>query len=184
MWWIHRTLKTVVEWISLAILIGLTGVVVYATTFRYLGSSPSWYDEVAQILLVWLTYFAAVYAMFNRQHMGFAGLMLSLPTPLRIAVLLLSETLIVAFFGVAAWYGTMLLPFAQYDTLLSISWITMAMVQSVIPITAVLMIAASCLTFPEIFRDTLSGIDREHLEIDQAIASAEAEYGVGEEGKP
>jgi TRAP-type C4-dicarboxylate transport system permease small subunit len=49
MWWIHRTLKTVVEWISLAILIGLTGVVVYATTFRYLGSSPSWYDEVAQI---------------------------------------------------------------------------------------------------------------------------------------
>ena len=89
MWWIHRTLKTVVEWISLAILIGLTGVVVYATTFRYLGSSPSWYDEVAQILLAWLTYFAAVYAMFNRQHMGFAGLMLSLPTPLRIAVLLL-----------------------------------------------------------------------------------------------
>ena len=78
----------------------------------------------------------------------------------------------------------MLLPFAQYDTLLSISWITMAMVQSVIPITAVLMIAASCLTFPEIFRDTLSGIDREHLEIDQAIASAEAEYGVGKEGKP
>ena len=97
---------------------------------------------MAQILLAWLTYFAAVYAMFNRQHIGFAGLMLSLPTPLRIAVLLLSETLIVAFFGVAAWYGTMLLPFAQYDTLLSISWITMAMVQSVIPITAVLMIAA------------------------------------------
>lgn len=183
MWWFHRALKTVVEWICLAILVGLTGVVVYATTFRYLGASPSWYDEVAQILLAWLTYFSAVYAMFNRQHMGFAGLMLSLPITLRLFVLVLSEVLVISFFGVAAWFGTKLLPFAQYDTLLSLPWITMAMVQSVIPLTAALMIVASCLTFPKIYAETRAGIDREHLEIDQAIATAEAEHGSAERGR-
>lgn len=171
----RRALCLVVESFCLFLLIVLTCVVVYSTTMRYLGASPSWYDEIAQVLLAWLTYFAAVYAMFNRQHMGFAGLVLSMPRPLRLTLLLLSEALIVVFFGVAAWYGAQLLPFAAFDTLVSLPSVSMAVVQSVIPISAVLMILAALLTLPDVIRDAMSGVDREHAEIDNAIAAAEAD---------
>ena len=172
---LRRAVGRAVEAMCLLLLVALTCAVVYATTMRYLGASPSWYDEIAQVLLAWLTYFAAVYAMFQRQHMGFAGFVLSMPRPLRLVLLLLSEALILAFFGTAAWFGWAVLPIAAFDTLLSLPWVSMAVVQSVIPIASVLMILASLLTLPEVIRDAMSGVDREHAEIDQAIAEAEAE---------
>lgn len=172
---LRRLLTQAVELCCLALLVVLTGIVCYATIMRYLGASPSWYDELAQVMLAWLSYFAAVYAMFQRNHMGFAGLVLAMPRPLRLLLVLLAEALILVFFGIAAWYGWAILPVAAFDTLISLPSVTMAMVQSVIPITGVLMILASLLTLPDVIRDALSGVDREHAEIDQAIATAEAE---------
>ena len=75
----ERVLLRCLEAICLALLLSLTGAVIYSTTMRYLGASPSWYDEIASVLLAWLTYFGATYALFLRQHMGFAGLVVALP---------------------------------------------------------------------------------------------------------
>lgn len=172
---LNRMASWLVEIACLALLVALTGVVVYATTMRYLGASPSWYDEVAQVLLAWLSYFAAVYAMFRRQHMGFAGLVLAMPVPLRLVLVLLAEAAVLTFFGIAVWYGAAILEFAAYDTLISLPGVSLAVVQSVIPITGALMILASLTTLPDVLRDALSGIDKEHAEIEQAIADAEAE---------
>jgi TRAP-type C4-dicarboxylate transport system permease small subunit len=169
-----RAVARLVEAVCLLLLVALTGAVVYATVMRYLGASPVWYDEMAQVMLAWLTYFAAVHAMFNRQHMGFAGLVLAMPKPLRLALILFAEAAIIAFFGVAVWYGTGILPIAAFDELLSLPWVSMAVVQSVIPITGALMIFASLATLPKVLRDAMEGIDRDHAEIAEAIATAEA----------
>ena len=64
---------------------------------------------------------------------------------------------------------------AKWDSLLSIRWMTLDIVQSVIPITAVLMILGTLLTMPRALRFAASGIDAEHAEIEQAIAEAERE---------
>jgi len=153
----------------------LTGAVVYSTTMRYLGASPSWYDEIASVLLAWLTYFGAAYAVFMRQHMGFAGLVHALPRPAAVALALVAELVVIGYFAVVAWYGNVVLSVAKWDSLLSLPWLTLDIVQSVVPVTAVLMILGTILTMPRALREAAAGIDREHAEIAQAIAEAEAE---------
>ena len=172
---VENFILRVIETICLALLLILTLAVVYSTTMRYLGASPSWYDEVASVLLAWLTYFGASYAMFLRAHMGFAGLVTALPRPAAIAVAAFSELLVLGYFTIVAWYGAAVLPVAGFDSLLSLPWLTLDIVQSIIPISAVLMIVGTLITMPRAIRDAAEGIDHEHVEIEQAIAEAESE---------
>ena len=171
----ERVLLRCIEAICLLLLLALTASVVYSTTMRYLGASPSWYDEIASMLLAWLTYFGATYALFLRQHMGFGGLVAALPRPLAVALTLFSECLVIAFFAIVALYGYAVLAVAKWDSLLSIRWMTLDIVQSVVPISAGLMIVGSLLTLPRTLRNAALGIDQEHAEIEQAIAQAERE---------
>lgn len=171
---IEKTLLRIIEVIGIGLLVVLTLSVIYSTTMRYLGMSPVWYDEIASVLLAWLTYFGASYAVFLRQHMGFAGLVAALPGPLAVAVALFGEMLVIAFFAVVGWYGYLVLRVAAYDALLSLPWISLDIIQSVIPITSVLMIVGTLLTMPRTLRRAAQGVDREHAEIDQAIADAQA----------
>ncbi|MFT7060405.1 MAG: TRAP-type C4-dicarboxylate transport system permease small subunit [Pseudorhodobacter sp.] len=171
----ERVLLRCIETICLALLVALTGAVVYSTTMRYLGMSPSWYDEIASVLLAWITYFGAAYAIFLRQHMGFSGIVTALPKTAAVALALLSEVLVIGYFAVIAWYGNAVLAAAKWDSLLSLRWMTLDIVQSVIPITAVLMIIGTVLTMPRALRHAAQGIDKEHVEIEQAIAEAERE---------
>lgn len=172
---LNRVVSGLVEAMCLFLLVALTLTVVYATTMRYLGASPSWYDEIAQLLLAWLSYFAAVYAMFHRQHMGFGGLVMAMPRPLRLVFVIFAELVVIGFFGIAVWYGWAVLEIAAYDSLVSLRWVSLGVVQSVIPITGALMIYAALATFPKLWRDAMAGIDRDHAEIAEAIAAAETD---------
>ena len=68
---IERILLRAIETICLLLLVILAVSVVYSTTMRYLGASPAWYDEIASVLLAWLTYFGAAYASRGRsRHLG------------------------------------------------------------------------------------------------------------------
>jgi len=171
----ERLLLRAVETVCIALLLALTAAVIYSTTMRYLGSSPTWYDELASVMLAWLTYFGATYAVFMRHHMSFSGLVTALPKIPAIALTVLSEFLVIAFFAIVAWYGNAVLAVAKWDSLLSLPWMTLDIVQSVIPVTSVLMIAGTLLTLPRTLRDAAAGVDHEHAEIEQAIQEAEAE---------
>ena len=172
---VERVLLRGLEAICLALLLALTASVVYSTTARTFGASPSWYDEIASVLLAWLTYFGASYALFLRQHMSFGGIVAALPRGPAVALALFSEILVIAYFAVVAWYGNKVLAVAKWDSLLSLRWMTLDIVQSIIPISAVLMIVGTLLTMLRALRNAAAGIDREHEEIEHAIAEAERE---------
>lgn len=171
----ERVLLRGIETVCLALLLMLTAAVIYSTTARYFGASPSWYDEIASVLLAWLTYFGASYAVFMRQHMSFGGLVAMLPRKAAIGLTLFSELLVISYFAVVAYYGNAVLAVAKWDSLLSLRWMTLDIVQSIIPISAGLMIVGTVLTLPRALRDAAAGIDHEHAEIEQAIADAERE---------
>ncbi|MEY8880262.1 TRAP transporter small permease [Donghicola sp. XS_ASV15] len=171
----ERVILWVIETICLALLVALAISVIYSTAMRYLGSSPTWYDEIASVLLAWLTYFGATYALFLRHHMSFGGIVAALPKQAAMALALVSEFLMIGFFAVVAWYGNAVLAVAKWDSLLSIRWMTLDIVQSVIPITALLMILGTLLTMPRTLRRAAEGISAEHADIEQAIAEAEHE---------
>ncbi|MBW1995630.1 MAG: TRAP transporter small permease subunit, partial [Deltaproteobacteria bacterium] len=52
----------------------LTIIVILGVIYRKAGASLSWYDEVASVLLAWLTYYGAALAAITRGHIGFSGL--------------------------------------------------------------------------------------------------------------
>ena len=54
-----RILGEFLTWVVIALMVGLTTVVVAAVIYRKMGASLSWYDEIAGVLLAWITYSGA-----------------------------------------------------------------------------------------------------------------------------
>jgi len=95
-------LERVLEAVCTVLMVGLAVVVVTAVVYRYAGASLVWYDEIAAIMLAWLTYYGAALAALRRAHLGFPGLVNASPPEFRIPALIISETLVIGFFLVLA----------------------------------------------------------------------------------
>jgi TRAP-type C4-dicarboxylate transport system permease small subunit len=121
-------------------------VVILGVSFRYLGNSLVWYDELASILLAWLTYFGAALAALHRGHIGFAGLMKALPPALRLTLYVLGEILVIGFFAVTFWYGYVVLGVMDDEYLISMPFVPTVLVQGIIPLGAALFIIAELLS--------------------------------------
>jgi TRAP-type C4-dicarboxylate transport system permease small subunit len=135
------------EWIVLALLSVLAVEVMAGIVFRFLGRPLSWYDEVASVLLAWVTYFGAALAALKRAHIGFGGLVKVLPVRLRFAALALREVAIFGFFALLAWYGAAVLRVLAGETLVTVD-IPVRLTQGIIPVGAVLFMLAEALNLP------------------------------------
>ena len=162
---VRQVLERVLEGVCTLLMVGLAVVVMLAVAYRYGGASLVWYDEVAAIMLVWLTYYGAALAALKRAHLGFPGIVSNLPRALRLAALILSEAVVIGFFLVIAWYGWEVIVILASDRLTSLPWVPVWLTQSVIPIGSVLIALAEVLTVPERWREAEAGIAaQEHEE--------------------
>lgn len=125
-------------------------VVVVGVGFRKAGASLVWYDEVASILLAWLTYYGAALAALHRAHIGVPTFVERLSGTPRTMLVLLGEACTLAFFGVLAWAGVRVLTVLGGTTLVSLPSVPMSLAQSVIPVGAVLFLAAQLLSLPDV----------------------------------
>ena len=129
-----------------AAVVGMTAslaiLVIVGVASRKAGYSLVWYDEVAAILLAWLTYYGAALAALHRAHLGLPNLVQRTPRQLRLALRLLREVAIVGFFALAAWMGIDLLSVLGGVFLVSLPWLPAAIVYSAIPLGAALFIVA------------------------------------------
>ena len=98
-------LEKILEVISITLLITLTFIVVLAVVFRFLGQSLIWYDEVASVVLAWLTYYGSALAVCNRGHLGFPGLFLAMPKTARAVAFIIAEFVVIGFFLVIGYRG-------------------------------------------------------------------------------
>ena len=133
----------------LVLLAALAAVVVVGVGFRKAGAALVWYDEVASILLAWLTYYGAALAALRRAHIGVPTLARRLEGRIRLAVVLLAEVLVIAFFAAIAWAGWQVVRVLEGTTLVSLPSVPAAIAQSVIPIGAVLFIVAQLLSLKD-----------------------------------
>jgi len=143
---VRRATETVLGAFCVALITALAVLVLAAVTFRQLGASLTWYDEVATVLLAWITYYGAAYAALKRAHLGSRELLIRAPMAWRFALFLLGEALVIAFFAVAAWAGFEVVVALRGDGLVSLPWVPVPVTQSVIPIGAVLFIACQVLS--------------------------------------
>jgi TRAP-type transport system small permease protein len=132
----------ILEWIVGTLMIILFVEVTLGVVFRALGHALIWYDEVASILLAWLTFYGSALASVRRAHIGCPELVDALPWGARRALNIVAQLVVIAFFLVLAWVGASIMPILAGDTLVSLPWVPQNFVQSVIPISAVLIVIA------------------------------------------
>jgi TRAP-type C4-dicarboxylate transport system permease small subunit len=151
--WYERLLELIV----IVLMITLAAEVTVGVVFRTLGQSLAWYDEIASVLLAWVTYYGAALAALKRAHIGVPGLVQALPRRFRLPLVLLAETLVFAFFLLLAWVGWRVMGMLATDFLISLPDVSSKYTQSVIPIGAVLFIIAQALNLPETLRAARAG---------------------------
>ncbi|KIN60539.1 TRAP dicarboxylate transporter subunit DctQ [Sulfitobacter noctilucae] len=166
---INRALSRVLEWITISLMIMLTLIVAMAVIARLMGQSFSWYDEVAAIMLAWITYYGSALAALHRRHIGFDTVLLAMPLNLRVAALLVGELIVLVFFFLMARAGLQVLDVLAGDTLISLTWVPIQLTQSVIPIGAILFMLCQMLSLPAYLKITAAGISLEHAEIEEEV---------------
>ncbi len=134
-------------------MIALAVEVTVGVIFRYSGYALVWYDEVASILLAWVTYYGAALAALKRSHIGVPELVRLMPAEMRVPMAILAEACVFAFFILLAWIGYSVLEILAADTLVSLPEVSVAYAQSIIPIGAVLFVIAEALALPETLRE-------------------------------
>jgi TRAP-type C4-dicarboxylate transport system permease small subunit len=138
------------EVICFVLMVALAVVVVLGVAYRKFGSALVWYDEVASILLAWITYYGAALAACKGAHIAVGSVVDAMPRPLRVAATVFAEACVVGFFALLGWSGFTILEALAYDRLVSLPEVPVPWVQSVIPIGSALFIAAELLRLPQV----------------------------------
>ncbi len=176
--WLSKTsriLEKALIVISMLILVSLSTIIISAVFSRFLGASLYWYDEVSAILLAWLTFFGSALCALKRSHMGFGGFVASMSLPIRKALFVFSELVVIGFFALMAWAGYYILRIFGDETLTSLEWVPLAVAQSALPIGAALFIVAQLCSMPDAWQLVCKGSTQEDEEIKEAIKEAKKE---------
>ena len=153
----RRGYERFLEWIAFALMIALAVEVTAGVVFRYAGHSLVWYDEVATVLLAWVTFYGSALAVLKHGHMGVPEIVRMMPRGPRVAVTILAQACTLAFFVLLAYAGFAVLEILATDNMVSLPRLTAAHTNSVIPISAVLFIVAQLLVFPEVLAEARRG---------------------------
>jgi TRAP-type transport system small permease protein len=134
-----RRLVDLVEAWSVLLLVLMVLLVSLGVFFRYvLNASLSWYDEFASFLLVWLTFYGAVVASDRL-----------MPSTRKILALI-AESCVLGFQAVLFYHGWLIMQKMGDETTVSLVWVKMRWIYSVLPITGGLMLVISLMRFVSI----------------------------------
>jgi TRAP-type C4-dicarboxylate transport system permease small subunit len=145
---LRRRYERLLEWIVIALMAALAGEVTVGVVYRSFGASLVWYDEAASILLAWLTFYGSALAAAKRAHIGCPEVVAMLPPGVRVGARIFADILVIGFFLLVGWIGYAILGVLATDHLVSLPSVPVAYVQSVIPISAALIVLAELLTLP------------------------------------
>jgi len=108
--------------------------------FRTLGHALSWYDEVASVLLAWLTFYGSALGSFKRAHIGCPEIINGLSERWRRPLSIIAQVIVIGFFVTLGFVGLEIMPILATDNMTSLPDVPMNIVQSVIPISCVLIL--------------------------------------------
>ena len=132
----------VLEMLVIVLVVALAGEVTLGVVFRSIGRSLAWYDEIASVMLAWLTFYGSALASVRRAHIGCPELVDQASPAVRRTLNIVAQILVIAFFALLGWVGASILPILAGDALVSVPAVPMSVVQSVIPISCVLILVA------------------------------------------
>jgi TRAP-type C4-dicarboxylate transport system permease small subunit len=99
---------------------------------------------------VWLTFYGAVVASYRRRHIGFEVVVDRLMPNTRRIVELIAESCVLGFQAVLFYHGWLIMQKMGDETTVSLVWMKMRWIYSVLPITGGLMLVISLMRFVRI----------------------------------
>lgn len=149
---LRTAFERLLEAVVFVLMIALALLVAAAVVFRKFNAPIIWYDEVAVILLAWITYYGSALAALKGAHISVSALVDAMPRGPRIAVTLFGEACVIAFFLVLGWAGYQVLGVLATDYLVTLPKVSNDYVQSVIPIGSACYVIAVLLRLPAVLR--------------------------------
>ncbi len=122
------------------LMVGMAIIVLAGVWYRYVVERAlPWYDEFAEFLLVWLTFYGSVLASHRDAHIGFETITDMLPVRARRVVVVFAELTLLLIQAALFAYGLSLVRAASFDTAISIRAVRLSWIYSAIPISGALM---------------------------------------------
>ena len=87
------------EAVVILLVVALALEVTVGVVFRSLGRSLSWYDEVASVMLAWLTFYGSALASVRRAHISCPELVDKASPAVQRGLNILAQVLVIAFFA-------------------------------------------------------------------------------------
>jgi TRAP-type C4-dicarboxylate transport system permease small subunit len=158
--------ERLLESIVIVLIVALTVLVICGFCFRYVGYALSWYDELASVGLVWLTYYGSALAALRGAHIGVPGFVNAMPVRWRVATTIFAEAIFFIFFIMLSWTGVQVIEALGGEYLVSLEWMPQRLTVSAVPIGAALVVIAEALRLPKLLRDARGKgfIDTEAIE--------------------
>ena len=148
-----RRYALVLEWAVMALMVVLFVEVTLGVVFRVAGHSLVWYDEVASMLLAWLTFYGSALASAKRAHIGCPEVVEQMPPAIRHALAIAVQVLVIGFFLLLAWVGFSVMPVLAGESLVSLPWFPVNLAMSVVPVSSVLIVVAEGARLYELARN-------------------------------
>lgn len=158
---LKKVMDKIIELFCISIMSIMTVLVTYQVITRYFFNKPSAVSEsLSRYLFIWLVLFGSAYVFGRREHMNIVFIKDAFPFRLKILLEMLSELVIASFASLIMLYGGYkgaLRQMIQIDSALPIS---IGIIYSAIPITAIFMIFYSVYNLYELFKKLKEGVRR------------------------
>ncbi len=133
-------LVNVLEAYCTVLMVGMAVIVLTGVIYRYvIERALPWYDEFAEFLLVWLTFYGMILAGHRRAHIGFETLLDYMPGLLRRSVAVFASLVVLLVQVALAYYGWQLVQAAGFDRAVSLPSVRLSWIYSAIPVSGLLM---------------------------------------------
>jgi TRAP-type C4-dicarboxylate transport system permease small subunit len=103
---VKKRIDSAVDAVLASIILAMTAVIVISVFYRYVLNMPlSWTDEIARIMIVWLSFVGGYMALREGKHIGFDLVVKKLAPPVRAAVEVVAQAAVLVFLVVVVWQG-------------------------------------------------------------------------------
>ena len=122
-----NALVSALEVYCTVLMVTMAVIVLAGVFYRYvIERALPWYDEFAEFLLIWLTFYGSVLATHRGAHIGFETLVEYLPVRLQRWIGIAAEVIILIIQAALFYYGWSLVQAASFDRAISIRWVQMS----------------------------------------------------------
>lgn len=143
--------------VVMALVLGLSLVVILGFMSRFVGKPLSWTGEIAGVGLAWLTFYGSALAACRGAHIASPSIQAVVPPEWRVVITIVSEACTIAFFVLLAWTGLEVVEILAGSRLVSLPFISQQLTQSAVAIGACLFILAQVLRLPETIATARAG---------------------------